>query len=116
MLYADGALGLALLGLWIFCLLDVITTDPVLCRNLPKPVWVVIVLLLPDVGSVAWLLAGRPRTAPTRPGGLPYKGNTGRPASPPAANPDDDAEFLRQVRRRAEEQRRRAREADDPGV
>src|SRR5207302_8055070 len=54
-LFGDGVVGLALLVLWIFCILDVISTEEVLCRNLPKYVWLLIVIILPDVGSIAWL-------------------------------------------------------------
>ena len=32
MIMFDGGVGLLLLGLWVFCLIDVITTDPALCR------------------------------------------------------------------------------------
>ena len=118
MLFADGALGLALLGLWIFCLVDVVTTPEWECRHLPKMAWVLIVLVLPDVGSIVWLVAGRPRVGAVRPGGLPYKGNTGypeyeRPGRHVAQKPEDDEEFLRGLRERAEEQRRRAREQRD---
>ena len=60
MIFGDGIIGLALLGLWIFCILDVISTDDVLCRNLPKFFWLFIVIILPDIGSVAWLVLGRP--------------------------------------------------------
>jgi hypothetical protein len=114
-MFLYGGAGLLLLGLWIFCLLDVITTDEYECRNLPKGLWIVIVLFLPDVGSIAWLIAGRPQSV-VRPGGLPYKGNTGRfpeydrPGRVAAANPDDDEEFLRQCRERAEQQRRAYRD------
>jgi Phospholipase_D-nuclease N-terminal len=108
----DGA-GLLILALWVFCIIDVITTDESLCRNLPKSAWLIIVLLLPDLGSIVWLVAGRPRV--TRPpGGLPYRG-TGRypeydrPGRAVAAGPDDDEAFLRGLRERAEEQRRKAR-------
>ncbi|MDQ1654112.1 MAG: hypothetical protein QOI35_3312 [Cryptosporangiaceae bacterium] len=115
MLFVDGALGLVLLGLWIFCLVDVITTPEWQCRHLPKVAWVLIVLLLPEVGSIVWLVAGRPRADVTRPGGLPYKGNTGypeyeRPGRHVAQSPDDDEAFLRGLRERAEEQRRKARD------
>ena len=34
MLYADGLVGLLLLGLWLFAIFDVIATDAALCRNL----------------------------------------------------------------------------------
>jgi hypothetical protein len=115
MLYFDGLLGLIMLALWVFCVFDVITTDESLCRNLPKMVWLLIVLLIPDIGSLLWLIAGRPQRV-VQPGGLPYKGNTGgfpeyeRPGRFVATNPDDDEEFLRRCRERAEEQRRTARE------
>ena len=109
MLYADGLFGLLLLGLWLFCLFDVITTDEALCRNLPKIVWLIIVLLLPDIGSLAWLIAGRPRVydRPATAPAYPEYDNPGRFA---ATSPDDDEEFLRRCRERAEEQRRRYRE------
>jgi hypothetical protein len=106
-------LGLGILGtaLWVYCLLDVIMTDESRIRNLSKGTWVFIVLVTSVVGSVAWLVAGRPE-GPAR--GLPYKGNTGRPTSAypeydrpgrfVATSPDDDEAFLRQVRERAESQ------------
>lgn len=118
MLYFDGALGLALFCLWVFCLIDVITTDESLTRNLQKMWWVVVVLLLFDVGAVLWLVAGRPWRGAPQGRGLPYRGTAGqselpeyeRPGRFAAANPDDDEAFLRQVRERAEEQRRQHRE------
>jgi hypothetical protein len=116
MLYFDGLLGLVMVVLWVYCIFDVITTDESLCRNLPKGVWLLIVLLIPDIGSLMWLIAGRPQRV-AQPGGLPYKGNTGqrypeydRPGRFAASNPDDDEAFLRQVKERAEQQRRAAKE------
>jgi hypothetical protein len=109
-----GGIGFViLLALWLYCLLDVITTDEAVVRNLPKIAWVLIVLLLLEVGAVLWLIAGRPRrqAAPD----LPYKGNRGRPSrtgpstravrdTPP---PDDDPEFLAKLNRRQQEEDRR---------
>jgi hypothetical protein len=116
MLLADGALGVILFCVWVFCLIDVITTDESMCRNLQKTWWVLIVLLLFDVGAVLWLIAGRPQRAPTA-SSPPYRGNQGsafpeyeRPGRFTASSPDDDEEFLRRCRERAEEQRRRYRE------
>jgi hypothetical protein len=108
-LYFDGAVGVAVFCLWIFCLVDVIVTDDSLCRHLPKMLWLLVVLLLPLVGSILWLAVGRPRvhSAPSRPSRFPEYERPGRHV---AGNPDDDAEFLRQCRERAEEQRRRAKE------
>jgi hypothetical protein len=104
---------LLLVLLWLYCLFDAISADPARVRNLSKGFWVVIVLLLPDVGSILWLVAGRPQ-GPAR--SLPYKGNAGvppeydRPGRATASSPDDDAEFLDSLKRRAEEQRRKAAE------
>ena len=67
-LFAPEALGLVLLGLWLYCIFDVISTDESLVRNLPKGLWLMIVIFLPDVGSLAWLLLGRPLYAGWRPG------------------------------------------------
>jgi hypothetical protein len=108
MLFFDGAFGLILLGLWLFCLFDVITTDSAAVRNLPKLLWLVIVLVLPDIGSILWLVAGRPWSGGSA--NLPYKGNRGTQVRMNGTNPDDDEAFLRGLRERAEEQRRRAAE------
>lgn len=114
MLLFDGAFGLLLLGVWIFCIIDVITTPESECRNLPKIVWLLLVVILADIGSIAWLIAGRnwsgaassaPRGAASR---YPEYDRPGRHVP---ANPDDDEAFLAQLRARAEEQRRRAKEA-----
>jgi hypothetical protein len=104
---------LLLVLLWLYCLFDAINADPARVRNMPKGFWVVIVLVLPDIGSLLWLVAGRPQGAARS---LPYKGNTGipaeydRPGRATANNPDDDAAFLEGLKRRAEEQRRKAAE------
>jgi hypothetical protein len=55
-----GVIGIALIFVWIYCLYDVITTHDGLVRNLPKIAWFVIVLLIPDIGSILWLCFGRP--------------------------------------------------------
>src|SRR5262245_24956937 len=112
MLFLDGALGLMLLGLWIFCVIDVITTDEWRVRNLPKGLWLIIVLLLPDVGSIVWLIAGHPWEPDRQPltrmqREFPEYDRPGRQA---ATNPETDEAFLRHLRERAETQRRKAAE------
>lgn len=88
MLYFDGFVGLVTLGLWIFCLVDVIVTDEASCRNLPKLPWLLLVLLIPLVGSIVWLIAGRPQRAPGAPTGRyerqapGFPSTTGRAGSP----------------------------------
>jgi hypothetical protein len=109
----EVALGVVLTGLWIYCLLDAILAEEYRIRNLSKPVWIVIIIVTFEIGAVAWLIAGRPQGTPRE---MPYKGNRGvsaskypeydRPGRFVASNPDDDEEFLRQVRERAEQQTR----------
>ncbi len=48
------------LALTVYCLIDAVQTDELVIRNLPKLAWIVIILLFPIVGGVAWLVAGRP--------------------------------------------------------
>jgi hypothetical protein len=104
-----GVLGVLSLLLLVYCLLDIATAHRSDVRTLPKPLWFVAVLP-PVFGPAAWLLAGRPRRgAPrARPTVLPpASGATRAPA------PDDDDAFLRELRRRADEQRRRGQDGDD---
>lgn len=112
MFYFGGLFGLLTLGLWIFCLVDVITTADGDARHLPKLGWLLVVLFFPLVGSIIWLLAGRPvRVAVAQAhereaSSFPEYDRPGRFA---ATDAEADAEFLRRCRERAEEQRRRAR-------
>ncbi|WP_433272330.1 PLD nuclease N-terminal domain-containing protein [Actinosynnema sp. CS-041913] len=116
MFYFGGLFGVLTLGLWLFCLIDVITTDDGDARHLPKVGWLLIVLFFPLVGSIAWLLAGRP----VRPVGgqrayerdMPAFPEYDRPGRMAATDLESDAEFLRRCRERAEEQRRKARGAE----
>ena len=113
MLYLGGLFGLLTLGLWLFCVVDVITTADGDARHLPRMGWLLIVLFFPLAGSVAWLVAGRPvRARPAayerRASAYPEYDRPGRFAAP---DPVSDAEFLRRCRERAEEQRRKAKEA-----
>jgi hypothetical protein len=84
------------LTLFVFCLFDVIATDRELVRNLPKLAWLAVVIILPLIGSIAWLLLGRPRGAALLPGttATPPRRASRRPIAP-----DDDPEFLRRIRR-----------------
>ncbi|MCU1600013.1 MAG: hypothetical protein JWO22_722 [Frankiales bacterium] len=113
MLYADGTLLAVITLFWVYTVLEVITTDESRMRNLPKLTWLLVVIVLFDIGALAWWVAGRPQGAARS---LPYKGNTAippeydRPGRAAAHSPDDDAAFLAQLRSRAEEQRKKAAE------
>jgi hypothetical protein len=113
--YLALALAVVSLTFWVYVLFDVIGSDSGAVRLLPKPAWTVIVLLLPKVGALLWFLLGRPRRD-----AVMAAGPSGPPPAFPeyehpnrarGATPEDDEEFLRRCRERAEEQRRRARRA-----
>ena len=141
-LFEEGLIPVLLLGLWVYCILDVIASDDVLMRNLPKGVWLMIVIFLPDVGSLAWLLLGRPLYAGWRPGDTtrrapkrvigpedradfaagtvwppaPPRPVEPRPPEPPSPSPEDRlAAWEQDLRRREEEFRRRQQgEPEEP--
>ena len=66
------------LALLVFCLVDCIHTDSWRVRNLGKGTWVVLIVILPLVGGIAWLVAGRPERHQQREGGR-YSHRTGFP-------------------------------------
>lgn len=69
-------------------------------RNMPRALWVLVILLIPLFGPLAYVFWGRPK-APPREKGPVLRGRP-RPAAP-----DDDPDFLRSV---DTEQSRRDRE------
>ncbi|MDO9457898.1 PLDc N-terminal domain-containing protein [Nocardioides sp.] len=98
--------GLVTFCLWVYCLVEVIQTPEGSIRNLPKTIWLLLVLLFPFVGSVAWLVAGRPDDGPRRASAYerhaPAYPEYDRPGRAAALDPARDDDFLRQVRARAE--------------
>jgi len=103
-----GLIGLAVLALWVYCIFDVIATDDAVIRSLPKVVWLLIVIFVPTIGSIAWLLLGRPENAGFAPGGSTYRAEPrGRgvdrstPRSYGVIAPDDDPRFLAELDDRA---------------
>ena len=114
-------LGLIIMILWVFCLIDVITADDSGVRHLPKMMWLLLVIFIPLAGSIVWLLVGRPIDGGIWGGaGSGQRSNSAfpeydaKPGRAVATSPDADEEFLRQCRARAEEQRRAARNQRDP--
>jgi hypothetical protein len=106
-------LGLVVFALWVFSLVDVISSDEGAIRHLPKVWWLLIVLFFPFAGSVAWLVAGRPAGPPQRSQyerAMPQYPEYDRPGRAAATSTEDDEDFLRKVRERAEQQRRAYRE------
>ncbi|MEU2428595.1 PLD nuclease N-terminal domain-containing protein [Streptomyces sp. NPDC007861] len=87
------------LALSIYAFIDCISTDEKEIRHLPKPLWAILVLLFPLVGSVSWLIAGKDRTVQR-----PARRQGGWVA------PDDNPEFLKSL----DEERDQPHEPKEP--
>jgi hypothetical protein len=74
-------LALVATAFWVFTIVDCAVQPPIRHRGVSKPVWILIVVLLPVLGGILWLAVGRAR------------------ASTVAARraPDDDPEFLGRI-------------------
>ena len=74
---------LALLAItfWVYSIVDCALQPPTRHRGVSKPMWILIVVLLPVVGGILWFVIGRSR---------------GRSAAAFRA-PDDDPEFLGRI-------------------
>lgn len=93
----------------LYALVDAAMSDPRRSRGVSKPVWVVIVVVLPVIGALLWFTIGKGRG----------------PIPSPAKAPDDDPNFSgtrmsdREVDEHLKELEARLRELDDevyPGV
>ena len=96
------------LALYISFIVDVLRTPGSIMRALPKPLWLLIVVLVPLVGGILWLLAGRPRQT---------GGGLFRRRQPVA--PDDDPGFLKSLYDEAWKRRmqqRRSQQRPDPST
>jgi hypothetical protein len=98
----------------VLALIDIINTDDVLVRGMPKLAWVFLVVFVPLIGALLWLALGRPAA-----GDLPRGTSSGaasafpeydRPGRHIPDDPEADREFLQRLRDRAEQQRQTARE------
>ena len=134
--------GAFLLVFWAWAVLDCISTDSILVRNLPKTTWLLLVLFVPTIGAVAWLLLGRPEHAGVSLGGQrswlyeqrPPSGGATKPAplgieddpgwrpntvrSAPAGQGTDESLAIRErklLEREAELAKREAELGDDDG-
>jgi len=72
------------LGLTIYALIDCLQTPDDQVRHVSKIFWAVLIILVPWVGPLSWLIAGRKRGAPGRRVGGPR-------------GPEDDPDFLRDL-------------------
>ncbi len=77
---------IASVAVQIYALIDCARTEQDKARNLPKWGWLLIVIFLGVFGSIAWLIAGRPKGP----------GNNGR-KKPRIIPPDDNPDFLKNL-------------------
>lgn len=100
-----------IVGLTLYTLLDAVRTPAHEARTLPKWLWVIVTLLFPVVGPIMWLILGRPKAQPAA--GAPRPGFSQRrnTPAPSVSSPDDDEEYLRWLKAKAERERR-SREAE----
>lgn len=99
------------LGITIYALIEAIGTSRDKARILPKPVWILVILLIPPIGGILWLIFGHKRSFKSSPksfdlpsfpqslGDIPFPGSRTSRSQPATTqkSPDDDDEFLRQL-------------------
>ncbi|SDP71583.1 Phospholipase_D-nuclease N-terminal [Pedococcus dokdonensis] len=86
---------LLLLAVTVYAVIDCIQTDDAQVRGLPKLLWLLLILLFPIVGTIAWFIAGRPQRGNAGGQGRGPGGPSHRPPAP--RGPDDDPDFLRRL-------------------
>ncbi|MFI7019227.1 PLD nuclease N-terminal domain-containing protein [Streptomyces sp. NPDC050164] len=75
------------LALSVYAFIDCISTKDDDIRHMPKPLWAILVLLFPLVGSISWLIAGKKRSGVAG----------GRPRPRQWVAPDDNPDFLKSL-------------------
>ena len=91
---------LAILAATISCVIDCFQSEERQVRNLPKAVWLLLIVIAPVIGPIAWVTVGRPRRE------RPVAGTARPPVQRRPAAPDDDPTFLAGLDRTNEERRR----------
>ncbi|MGW4024318.1 PLD nuclease N-terminal domain-containing protein [Streptomyces sp. NPDC005009] len=78
------------LALSVYAFIDCISTKDDDIRHMPKPLWAILVLLFPLVGSISWLIAGKKRHPAGGTAGSAWSrgGGGGRQWVAPDDNPD----------------------------
>ena len=100
-----------IVGLTLYTLLDAVRTPAHEARTVPKWLWVLVTLLFPVVGPLMWLILGRPKAQPAAGAPRPGFGQRRSTPAPSVSSPDDDEEYLRWLKAKAERERR-SREAE----
>lgn len=60
-MWAPLLVGVVAIGFWAWCLVDFTRTDERDIRTLPRPVWLVVLVLGNAAGALLWFFLGRPQ-------------------------------------------------------
>jgi Phospholipase_D-nuclease N-terminal len=107
MMHAMGRFYILFFGLEILlvalALISCLSAEDGEVRALPRHIWIIIILLFPIVGSIAYFAAGRPVTTAPR---STWRAGGGFPEAtrPPRTAPDDDPAFLARLDERSRRQ------------
>ena len=88
--------------IFVYGLIDCLRSQPSDVRSIPKPAWVLVIVLLNVIGVGLWFLFGRPQYAPEdvsqRSGGpVPGPSRPSPSGYSRSVAPDDDPQFLRNL-------------------
>ncbi|WP_399887245.1 PLD nuclease N-terminal domain-containing protein [Streptomyces sp. BBFR51] len=97
------------LALSVYAFIDCISTKDADIRHMPKPLWAILVLVFPLVGSISWIIAGKKRQPA---GAAPWQGGGGRRQW---VAPDDNPDFLKSLEKDEENDRDGDKDGDKPG-
>lgn len=110
MVWLGGLITLLTIVLWVYAFFDALTCPAEEVRNLPKVIWLLVIVLFAVIGPLLWLFLGRPITHPGTavsssvpvssadhldPSDFHRPSGRSRPLGP-----DDDPEFLRRLDKR----------------
>ncbi|MFF8034863.1 MULTISPECIES: PLD nuclease N-terminal domain-containing protein [unclassified Streptomyces] len=82
------------LALSVYAFIDCISTKDDDIRHMPKPLWAILVLVFPLVGSISWLIAGKKRHPAGGSAGTAWGRGGGRRQW---VAPDDNPDFLKSL-------------------
>ncbi|GAA3164931.1 PLD nuclease N-terminal domain-containing protein [Streptomyces virens] len=84
------------LALSVYAFIDCISTEEDDIRHMPKPLWAILVLVFPLVGSISWIIAGKKRHPAGAGGAIGSAWSRGGGRRQWVA-PDDNPDFLKSL-------------------
>ncbi|WP_029289835.1 PLD nuclease N-terminal domain-containing protein [Cellulomonas sp. HZM] len=102
---------LLLIGLVVYCVIDIVRSDDHERLGVHRALWVLLVVLIPLIGSIVWIAVSWAQRSSQRPQAAGWGGAGHVPGRTVA--PDDDAEFLWRLE---QERKRQDPPKDDPAA